>query len=139
MNKFRNFVRENRSRCLMAAIILFLGLIYLIVTLTTPFRIPCPIRTATGLACPGCGVTHLITDLARLQLYDAVRQNLAIAVLAPIWAVVLLIRWIRHPKCLQNDGKLYQILTWFTLVLLILFGILRNLPGLEFLLPLYLQ
>lgn len=139
MNKIRKLIQDHRRQCVTAAVFLTLGVIYLILTLTTPFRIPCPIRTVTGFACPGCGITHMIMDLARFRLSDAVRENLAIAALAPVWAVVLLIRWIKRPPSLSNNGKLFGILTWTTLVLVILFGILRNLPGLEFLLPLYLQ
>ena len=139
MQKIRCLIRQNRYAIRSAAVILLLGGIYLILTLTTPFRIPCPIRALTGLACPGCGITHMVLDTVHLRLLDAIRENYALAILAPIWTVYLTIRLIWQPACLRKNGKFYNVLTWSSLILVLLFGILRNVPGLEFLLPLYMQ
>lgn len=38
--------------------VLGLGGAYAIFALTTGFYIPCPFRAATGLLCPGCGISH---------------------------------------------------------------------------------
>ena len=52
-----------------------------------------------------------------------------------LWGPLLFIRVIWHPKWLQKNGRFERILACICVVLLLLFGILRNLPGMEFLLP----
>lgn len=121
------------------ALLLIVGFIYYIITQVTNFYIPCPIRTLTGFVCPGCGITHFFIDLINLNFINAMQQNLAIFILLVIWILVGIIYMIFRPQSLKKGGRVFNILIWSSVILLVVFGILRNIPELSFLLPLYLQ
>ena len=80
---------------------------------------PCPLYRTTGLFCPGCGSTRALHQLSHGNLWAAIRFNpLAVAAL-PVLALLVIrpqpqwlgARWI-----------------WILLVVVIAFGVLRNLP-----------
>ena len=98
---------------------------------------PCPFYTITKLACPVCGISHFITDMLALRPYDAVRQNLAVAVILPIWMLILLS--LVPVKITAKRERIIKYTAWVTLVFLIIFGVLRNIPYFSFLMPLYMQ
>jgi hypothetical protein len=45
--------------------------------------IPCLIRLTTGLECPGCGLTHALAHLIRLEFSEAWSDNKLIFVILP--------------------------------------------------------
>lgn len=116
-----------------------LGLAYYIVTQLTPLRIPCLFQKVTGLACPGCGISHFCIRLLHLDFLGAARENLAIALLSPLWLAAFLVRVLWNPKWFAKGSKGENLLLWGSVVVLLLFGVVRNLPHMEFLLPSYLQ
>lgn len=135
----RVFWQEHRSLVLHGVWLLGLGVLYYLLILFTPLRIPCVFYQVTGLACPGCGVSRLCLELAQLHIWEAARQNWAVAVLVPLWAVVGVVEFFFNPKSLAKGGALVNWLTWGSVVLLLLFGVLRNLPPFAFLLPTHMQ
>ena len=131
---------EQRKRALKtAAVLLVLGLSYALFTRLTGLYIPCVFHLVTGWACPGCGISHFFQDLLRLDFAGAVQQNLAVAVLLPIWALAELAWFFLRIRWLRPNGPVMTALTWVSLVLLLVFGVLRNLPGFACLLPLYMR
>jgi ABC-type sugar transport system permease subunit len=74
-------------------------------------------------------------ELAHLRIISAFRQNLAVGILLPVWGIIGVIEFWFNPPQLAPGSKLINVLTWFSLILVIIFGILRNIPGFEFLLP----
>ncbi len=129
------FYREHRELVRTGAFFLIAGILYLILVLLTPIRIPCMFNLVTGLSCPGCGISRFCVELAHLRIASAVRQNLAVAILLPIWGIVGVIEFWFNPPFLENGSRFINVLTWGSLVVLVIFGILRNIPGMEFLLP----
>lgn len=79
------WLRRHTRQCRFAGVVLMLGMAYFLITQLTPFRIPCLFQKITGFACPGCGISHFCIRLLHLDIPGAARENLAIAVLAPIW------------------------------------------------------
>jgi hypothetical protein len=89
----------------------------------------CPLYSLTGFACPGCGLTRGFHALFHGDVLTAVDFN----ALIPIWAVIFgyafvsitlfavrgreLPMWLIRPKVLFGF-----------MIVLILFGVLRNLP-----------
>lgn len=136
-SRFASYFRQYRKQLKTAGIVAALGLGYYILTRLTPFRIPCVFQKITGLACPGCGVTHFCMRLLQLDFSGAARENLALTVLLPVWMGALLIRVIWHPRWLQKNSRGEKILLWGSIAVLLVFGVVRNLPGMEFLLPSY--
>lgn len=129
------FYREHRELVHTGSVFLIAGTVYLILVLLTPIRIPCMLKLVTGLSCPGCGISRFFVELAHLRILSALRQNLAVAVLLPIWGVIGVIEFWFNPRALGKGSRLADVLTWGSVVVLVIFGILRNIPGFEFLLP----
>ena len=136
LQNLRTFFRTYRKQLQTAGVFLLLGLAYFLLTQLTPLRIPCIFQKITGFACPGCGMTHLCMRLLRL---DSAGENLAAALLAPLWLAGILIRALWNPAWFSKGSRAENILLWGSVAVLLLFGVLRNLPGLEFLLPSYLR
>ncbi len=137
--KIKNYAKKHKKELKTAAIVLTLGIIYYIIIQLTEFRLICIFRKITGLACPGCGITHQINHLLHFRFKDAMSENLATTVLLPIYFAVYAVRFLFKPKCLQNNGRLFNTIVFITIAFLIIFGALRNIKGFEFLLPSYMR
>lgn len=139
LSSIRKYINKHKRGVKVAAVIITLGTVYFILLQLTPFRLICPFQRLTGLACPGCGVTTMINRLFRLEFKEAVSENYAISLLFPVFAVIYSVKAIFDPKCLQNSGRLFNTIAWSAVVLLLMFGVIRNLDGFEFLLPSYMR
>ena len=89
----------------------------------------CPFRALTGLHCPGCGVTRGMHQLLHGDLLSALDYNALLIVFVPMIVFFMLTllsiairgRRIRFPGFAPKA-------TWGLLVVLLVFGVLRNLP-----------
>lgn len=133
--KFQQYQQKHAKQWRCAGILLGIGFAYYLLIQFTPFHLFCLFQRITKLACPGCGITHFLVRLLHFDIPGAVQENVAVAGLILLWGPLLFIRVIWHPKWLQKNGRFERILACICVVLLLLFGILRNLPGMEFLLP----
>lgn len=80
---------------------------------------PCPVRKLCGLDCPGCGAQRALHALLHLHIGEAFRFNPLMLASTPF---LLLDR-------LTSAGPLrHRNAPWFVLGILILFGVIRNLP-----------
>ena len=127
-------VKVGKRELKIALILLGLGLGYYIFTEITHLYIPCVFHIVTGLHCPGCGVTRFIVALLHFDFRSAASQNLALAVLLPLWLIYGAF-YIFLPEKLGDRTKPFKILTIGSVVLLVVFGILRNIPFFSFLAP----
>ncbi|WP_177436538.1 DUF2752 domain-containing protein [uncultured Ruminococcus sp.] len=133
--KFQQYRQKHAKQWRCAGILLGIGFAYYLLIQFTPFHLFCLFQRITKLACPGCGITHFLVRLLHFDIPGAVQENVAVAGLILLWGPLLFIRVIWHPKWLQKNGRFERILAYICVVLLLAFGILRNLPGMEFLLP----
>ena len=133
--KFQQYRQKHAKQWRCAGILLGIGFAYYLLIPFTPFHLFCLFQRITKLACPGCGITHFLVRLLHFDIPGAVQENVAVAGLILLWGPLLFIRVIWHPKWLQKNGRFERILAYICVVLLLAFGILRNLPGMEFLLP----
>ncbi|WP_294580720.1 DUF2752 domain-containing protein [uncultured Ruminococcus sp.] len=133
--KFQQYRQKHAKQWRCAGILLGIGFAYYLLIQFTPFHLFCLFQRITKLACPGCGITHFLVRLLHFDIPGAVQENVAVAGLVLLWGPLLFIRVIWHPKWLQKNGRFERILAYICVVLLLAFGILRNLPGMEFLLP----
>lgn len=85
---------------------------------------PCPLHFFTGFYCPGCGSLRAIHLLLHGHLAAAIKMNPILALAIPFLGALLLKRsWA------------YQTWTpWIVLIVLITYGILRNIPAWPFIL-----
>lgn len=135
----RQWCRRHRRSLRTAVFLLAAGLAYFAFTQITGWYLPCPVRALTGWLCPGCGISHFCSDLLRLDVASAVQQNLAVAVLLPVWLAAGVWYVLCRPAALRQGGWAYRALVWGSLIAVLAFGLFRNLPGFAFLRPLYLR
>lgn len=98
--------------------------------------IPCVFHTLTGWYCPGCGVSRMCLALLRLDFGAAFRANRALFLLLPvggILAVQMAVRYVRTGE--RQPTHRQQIVLTSIVVVLVLFGVARNLPVFSYLQP----
>ena len=117
--------------------VIFVGIILIIISygyyflnLKFGFTIKCPFHAITGLHCPGCGVTRMLFSIMTLNFYQAFRFNPLLFILLILYIAFIIERLIR-----KKDLKVPNRIALVLLVILIIFGILRNIPALSFLEP----
>ena len=111
-----------------AALLILAGLTYALWIYAGGPGIPCIFHTVTGLDCPACGITHMFTALLRLDFSGAWRANPVILCMLPIFIIVT----ARMTKVYIKTGKSMPekwvtVTIWLLIVLLLAFGIIRNL------------
>ncbi len=100
---------------------------------TTGFFPDCPLYALTGFACPGCGLTRGFHALFHGDIFGALDYNLLLPFFALligfgfISMVYFAVRGRRIPFNLLHPNAL-----WVFLVLLLVFGVARNLPWYPF-------
>jgi hypothetical protein len=97
----------------------------------------CPLKLATGWDCPFCGGLRASHDLLVGDVAASLDQNLLVPVFAVVAVTVLAASWLRH------RGTTGRARSWSfavptralvpVLVLLAVFTVVRNLPGVPFL------
>jgi len=97
----------------------------------------CTLHAATGLHCPGCGLTRSVYSVLNGDFLQAVAYNTFAPILLPLMFVGL-IRGIwhtffpspAHPKgsARPRPNRLMRLLPAVLAIVLILFGVLRNIP-----------
>lgn len=120
---------------IMLAVGLTAGVIYFLLT-QLGFAIPCIFHRITGFYCPGCGVTRMCINIIKLDFYSAFRSNPAIFVIIPFLAVIFAVRTYSVLKYGIAKQKIWMTVIEITsIIILIIFGILRNIPVFSFLAP----
>ena len=112
------------------------GLAYYLFVRFTGWGLPCVFYWASGLYCPGCGVTRMCMALLRWDIVGAFRANVLIMVLLPVGAFFGIRRWLIYVKSGQTEMDLPEkIAVLFALILAVAFWILRNQQQFAFLAP----
>jgi len=106
------------------------GILIIILVVKFGLRIPCLFHELTGLYCPGCGGTRAVVSLIELKPYQALRYNIIITLLIPVFLICLFYKYV-----LKGKKKIPNWIWWTLLIILVLFGILRNIPFFSFLAP----
>lgn len=98
--------------------------------------IPCLFHMLTGLYCPGCGVSHMCLALLSLDPIAAFKANAAIFLLLPPCLLLGLLMAVHYIKTGDSHpGPIQSIILCCMIIILLLFGLLRNLPGFDWLQP----
>lgn len=96
----------------------------------TGHGIPCIFHVVTGLQCPGCGVTRMLSALLHGDWRGAWESNAAVLTLSSVLAGLVglsLVRWIRTGSA--RLPRWADAVTVVCVVLLLLFTVARNLPA----------
>lgn len=95
---------------------------------------PCVLLSITGFYCPACGGTRAAYDLLHGDVAGAFARNPAVPVLLVLTVVGLGVRVWRR----RSGREVRPVSVWVPVAIalaLLVFGILRNLPGWDFLSP----
>lgn len=116
-----------KNRVKNVILFIFISLIYAGFVLYFHIGIPCIFHIITKLKCPGCGITHMYIAILKLDFLSAYYENQAIFILQPIIYHFIIKNIYSYIKEVQiNYNKLELIMLYSCLIILILFGILRN-------------
>lgn len=89
----------------------------------------CPLYTTTGYACPGCGMTRGLHALLHGDILQALDYNALLPVIFVFFGYFFLSMILVAVRGRGlGVGKWSVVMIWTTFILLIAFGILRNLP-----------
>lgn len=118
--------RIRKVLCIAGVLAAILGGYYLCLHFNSPFKIPCMFYEITGLQCPGCGVSRMLIAISHGEFARAFSYNQVLFVLLPVlaadlfWCIYLYIRYGRVKSRIHSAGA------WVILVILLIFGIVRN-------------
>lgn len=116
-------------------LLLFAGLAYIVLYLNG-IQIPCIFHQLTGLYCPGCGISRMCISILRLDFLSALRYNSVIMFLLPVLLLMgmqLTVSYVKTGNKQLSKGQ--KVLVWIMSAILVLFGVIRNLPQFSFLRP----
>ncbi|WP_028658779.1 DUF2752 domain-containing protein [Nocardioides insulae] len=99
----------------------------------------CPFLAMTGLFCPGCGSLRALNSLLTLDPVGAFGRNPLAVALLPLVLLAWVgwgLRLIGHPFGVRlHPTRVPAALIWALFAVVLVFGVLRNLPGWDFLSP----
>lgn len=117
--------------------ILLTLIICIFIFVINKYKIPCIINSVFGIFCPGCGITRMFLSIIKLDFYQAFRYNIIVFLLLPLFVFYGFLEFKNkqfNKKNILNSEK-YKFLWMIILIIVILFGILRNFEKFKFLAP----
>lgn len=101
-------------------------------------KVPCLFQLFTGYYCPGCGITRMFISIFKFEFVQAFHYNSLLFLLLPLVIVYFVIywwRWIHNRQMYEVPNFIWTLL----LIIVILFGVLRNTDLFHFLAPVVLS
>lgn len=89
----------------------------------------CLFKRITGLNCPSCGITRMGVSFMRGDIVTAFKYNQVLSVLSPVFAIYTifyLYRYLRYGTTKLSNWE--NVLIIIIAVILLLYGVVRNLP-----------
>lgn len=114
--------------------------VYYFVFLKYDFCIPCIFHEITNLYCPGCGITRMLFSLIKLDFYQAFRYNVLLFISLPFSIYVFADMFIKF-LMYKNDyfyKKINNKIWFFLLIIVLIYGVMRNISMFDFLKPTYI-
>ena len=132
-------MKEERKKTIILIILLSLvgGIGYALFFKFTNIGLPCPIHELFHVNCPGCGISRMFMSILELNFYQAFRYNPLLFILFPFAIVLMIDASIAYIN--ERNTKIYSkvpIWGWIILLVIIIgFGIIRNIEPFTFLSP----
>lgn len=101
-------------------------------------QIPCLFHKITGLHCPGCGMSRALISIIELDFYQAFRYNALSLIFLPSLTIYLILKAEAYINDHPLKYKISDKIVWLLLIIVIVFGILRNIPYFDFFVPIKL-
>ena len=115
---------------LLGAAITVIGAVYLYFHNPHRYPLPCLFHVITGLYCPGCGAGRASYSILHFRFSDAFRYNPMYVILLPLIGIYIVVRAIDWMLTGENhvDGKINPKILYAIAILVLGFGIMRNIP-----------
>lgn len=94
----------------------------------------CPFHYIFNIECPGCGGSRMLISMLEFDFYQAFRWNPFMFVTLPIITIIVIIEAMKYIK----SGKIstsFNIIMAVYVIAIIIYGVARNISGLEILMP----
>ena len=136
--KMKELFRKSRTARISAvmaiAVAVLAGCIYLFYHNPIVYPIPCVIHMLTGLYCPGCGAGRACYALLHGRIYEAFAYNPLLLGLLPFLALYIAARFVDWMLTGENhiDSRISVKLLVAVLIIVVVYGIVRNLPVFPF-------
>ena len=131
MSEWIRTKRSVRAALLLGAAAVFAaGALYLYFHDPYQYPLPCIIKLLTGLYCPGCGAGRACFSILHGKFFDAFCYNPLLVILLPFTGGYIAARGIDWAVTGGNhiDGKISIKLLLAVLIIILIYGILRNIP-----------
>ena len=131
MSEWIRTKRSVRAALLLGAAAVFAaGALYLYFHDPYQYPLPCIIKLLTGLYCPGCGAGRACFSILHGKFFDAFCYNPLLVILLPFPGGYIAARGIDWAVTGGNhiDGKISIKLLLAVLIIILVYGILRNIP-----------
>ena len=125
-----------KRKLIITLIFLVLLIIYLLLGNFFNIYIDCPIKSITNFYCPGCGITRMFYSILILDFYRAFRYNPLLFIMLPIFVFFIINSIVTKKEPLYN--KIPKQILYTFIFILIIYGILRNVPLFDFLAPTFI-
>ncbi len=113
-----------------------LGMGYAFFFVKTGIAIPCMFHLITGLYCPGCGVSRMCLSILQGDFQRAFFYNPMLFLMLPLLVFYFIRQAVNYIRGVKWQMSKWESVVWKVLVVvLIIFGVVRNLPGMQSLLP----
>lgn len=101
------------------------------------FAIPCIIHKLTGLYCPGCGITRCLFALIKGNIYEAFMYNQLVFILLPFLLFYIVYNIYLYVFDTKDKifSKIPQIVWIILIIIVVIFGVVRNFEYFDFLRP----
>ncbi len=127
--------RSARAGAVLAlAAVLLAGAVFLYLHDPYQYPLPCALYLLTGFYCPGCGAGRAAYSILHGQFYEAFCYNPLMVMLLPFLGLYFVVRGLDWVVTGGNhvDGKISAKLLMGILILVLIYGVLRNIPVFPF-------
>jgi peptidoglycan/LPS O-acetylase OafA/YrhL len=131
MMQLNNIENKKRLKNLFFVMVILLAIAvgYYFVCLNFPkFVIKCVFKEITGLRCPGCGVTRMLVSFMSLDFYEGFKYNIFLTITLPFVVYVIIYGCYVYITD-RKWGKFFNTSCCVYVILLVLWGIVRNIIG----------
>ncbi len=128
-------IKQHYKILLIAATVPVLALLYFFADARYSGFFPrCPFYTLTGLLCPGCGSQRAVSALLHGKIIEAINDNILLVTSLPLLFYSLYINLLNIFRTKQATQQIFYspVFVKVVLVVVVLFGALRNIPAYPF-------
>ena len=102
--------------------------IYLLLYLYFPkYTLRCAFHSLTGLNCPGCGISRMLVSFVNLDFANGIKYNIFLGSTFPL--LLGIIAYYCYSYVSKKKIKWIEVIAFIYVVLLIIWGIVRNIYG----------